>query len=73
MNFLPCWREMQKTSEEFYSRHARRYAEVSHGFIQSIYNNVSHPGLTGDLDLIGRMKELTPEGARGLDVGCGAT
>lgn len=73
MNFLPCGREMQKTSEEFYSRHARRYAEVSHGFIQSIYNNVSHPGLTGDLDLIGRMKELTPEGVRGLDVGCGAT
>jgi SAM-dependent methyltransferase len=63
---------MQKTSEEFYSRHAQRYAEVSHGFIQSIYNNVSHPGLTGDLDLIARMKELIPQGSRGLDAGCGA-
>ena len=63
---------MQKTSEEFYSRHAQRYAEVSHGFIQSVYVNVSHPGLTGDLDLIKRMKELIPAGARGLDAGCGA-
>jgi SAM-dependent methyltransferase len=63
---------MQKTSEEFYSLHAQRYAEVSHGFIQSIYSNVSHPRLTGDLDLIGKMKELIPAGARGLDAGCGA-
>ena len=63
---------MQRTSQEFYSHHAQRYAEVSHGFIQSVYNNVSHPGLTGDLALIERMKELIPEGARGLDAGCGA-
>ncbi|SUZ61200.1 uncharacterized protein METZ01_LOCUS14054 [marine metagenome] len=63
---------MQKASEDFYSRHAQRYAEVSHEFIQSIYNNVSHPGLTGDLVLIERMKELIPEEARGLDAGCGS-
>ncbi len=63
---------MQKASEDFYSRHAQRYAEVSHEVIQSIYNNVSHPGLTGDLVLIERMKELIPEEARGLDAGCGS-
>ncbi len=45
---------------------------MSHEFIQSIYNNVSHPGLTGDLVLIERMKELIPEEARGLDAGCGS-
>ena len=61
-----------RTSEEFYSSHARRYAEVSHGFIQSVYNNVSHPRLTGDLALMERMTELIPAQARGLDAGCGA-
>ena len=32
-------------SETFYRRHAQRYAEVSHGFIQSVYSNGSHPRL----------------------------
>ena len=59
-------------SESFYRQHARRYAEVSHNFIQSVYTDVSHPGLTGDMDLIKRLQELVPEGARGLDAGCGA-
>ncbi len=66
---------MNKTpdySESFYSQHARRYAEVSHNFIQSVYTDVSHPGLTGDMDLVKRMQELVPKGARGLDAGCGS-
>ena len=59
-------------SESFYKRHARRYAEVSHSFIQSVYTEVSHPGLTGDMALISRMQELVPAGSRGLDAGCGS-
>ena len=59
-------------SESFYRRHAQRYAEVSHGFIQSVYTNVSHPALTSDTDLIDRLREMVPAGARGLDAGCGA-
>ena len=59
-------------SESFYRDHAQRYAEVSHNFIQSVYTNVSHPGLKGDMDLIERLKELVPTGCRGFDAGCGA-
>ncbi len=59
-------------SASFYARHAQRYAEVSHNFIQSVYTNVSHPGLTSDTDLMDRLQELVPAGARGLDAGCGA-
>ena len=59
-------------SEVFYKDHAQRYAEVSHGFIQSVYINASHPGLKGDTDLIDRLQELVPAGSRGLDAGCGA-
>ncbi len=59
-------------SESFYRRHAQRYAEVSHGFIQSVYTNVSHPALTSDTDLIDRLQEIVPAGTRGLDAGCGA-
>lgn len=58
-------------SESFYTTHARRYAEVSHEFLQSIYLNASHPRLKGDLDLLERLTELAP-GKRGLDAGCGA-
>ena len=58
--------------ETFYRRHAQRYAEVSHGFLQSIYSNVSHLGLRGDMDLMDRLQELVPAGSRGLDAGCGA-
>ena len=63
---------MLQTFDEFYTSHASRYAEVSHGFIQSVYSNVSHPGLTSDLVIMDRMKELIPAQANGLDAGCGA-
>ena len=63
---------MTQASNDFYSTHAGRYAEVTHGFIQSVYSNVSHPGLTGDLVIMDRMKELIPKHAVGLDAGCGA-
>ena len=59
-------------SESFYRDHARRYAEVSHNFIQSVYTDVSHPALNSDLDLIERLQELVTAGSRGLDAGCGA-
>ena len=59
-------------SETFYRHNAQRYAEVSHGFIQSVYSDFSHPGLKGDTDLMDRLQELVPAGARGLDAGCGA-
>lgn len=59
-------------SESFYKRHAQRYAEVSHNYIQSVYTNVSHPGLTSDEDVMERMQELVPVGSRGFDAGCGA-
>ena len=59
-------------SEAFYRQHARRYAEVSHNFIQSVYIEASHPGLKGDLDLMDRLVELIPARCRGLDAGCGA-
>lgn len=58
-------------SASFYTRHARRYAEVSHNFIQSTYSNSSHPGLTGDTALMDRLMDLVPAGSRGLDAGCG--
>ena len=59
-------------SESFYRRHAQRYAEVSHNFIQSVYTDASHPNLGGDRDLMDRILELVPPGSRGLDAGCGA-
>ena len=59
-------------SESFYRRHAQRYAEVSHNFIQSVYTEASHPLLGGDRDLMVRIQELVPPGSRGLDAGCGA-
>ena len=62
----------QDYSETFYRQHARRYAEVSHNFIQSVYIETSHPALKGDTDLSERLQELVPEGSRGLDAGCGA-
>ena len=59
-------------SESFYRHHSRRYAEVSHNFIQSVYTDSSHPMLGGDRDLMDRLQELVPPGCRGLDAGCGA-
>ena len=61
----------QAESLDFYRRHARRYAEVSHLFRQSVYLDSSHEALRGDLDLLERLKDLVP-GRRGLDAGCGA-
>jgi SAM-dependent methyltransferase len=58
-------------SESFYRSHARRYAEVSHAFLQSIYTDASHSGLHNDWDLLERAKSLAP-GKRCLDAGCGA-
>ena len=59
-------------SESFYRRHAQRYGEVSHNFIQSVYSDVSHPGLNGDTELMDRLQELVPPGCRGPDADCGA-
>ena len=58
-------------SPAFYKAYSQRYAEVAHQFLQSVYVKSSHPALTGDVDLLARLKELTP-GRRGLDAGCGA-
>ena len=63
--------EPPNISEGFYREHADRYAEVSHQMLQSVYIKSSHPRLTGDLDLLARLKELVPSGS-GLDAGCGA-
>ena len=59
-------------SASFYARHARRYAEVAHGFLQSQYVSTTHPELKGDLDLMDCLKGLVPSGAKGLDAGCGS-
>ena len=58
-------------SESFYRHHARRYSEVSHAFLQSVYTDASHSGLNNDWDLLERAKSLAP-GKRCLDAGCGA-
>ena len=58
-------------STDFYRRHARRYANVSHEFLQSVYVKSSHPALKNDWDVWDRLKQLAP-GVRGLDAGCGA-
>ena len=59
-------------SESFYKDFAQRYAEVSHNFIQSVYSDVSHPALTGDMALVERLQQLVLTGSKGLDAGCGA-
>ena len=58
-------------SANFYRRHAERYAEVAHEYLQSIYVRSSHPRLRSDDDLIERLKERAL-GKHGLDAGCGA-
>ena len=62
---------MQFDSLDFYSEHARRYSQLSHEFIHSVYTGSSHPALRGDMDLLNRVVELA-RGNRGLDAGCGA-
>ena len=58
-------------SEDFYRHHAKRYSEVAHQLLQSVYIKSSHPSLKGDMDLINRLVQLVP-GKKGLDAGCGA-
>ena len=41
---------------------AQHYAQVTNDFIQSVYSNASHPGLTSDLDLMTWLKQLIPRG-----------
>lgn len=62
---------MSDYSADFYRKHARRYAEVAHQYLQSVYVSASHSDLKGDVDLLERLKELLP-GRRGLDAGHGA-
>ena len=63
---------MHQASDDFYHSNSRRYAQVSNDSLQIPYDNVSHPKLTGDMDLIARMKELVPQNSKGLDAGYGA-
>ena len=51
---------MEANSLDFYREHARRYADVSHDFIQSVYTDVSHPAFRGDMDILDRLTELAP-------------
>jgi SAM-dependent methyltransferase len=62
---------MTDSSAEFYRRHSRRYAEVAHAFLQSVYVSSSHPALTDDSVLQSMARRLAP-GTRCLDAGCGA-
>ena len=43
---------------DFYRKHAYRYAEVAHQYLQSVYVSASHSDLKGDIDLLERLKEL---------------
>jgi SAM-dependent methyltransferase len=62
---------MPDYSEQFYQQNARRYAEVAHQFLQSVYLKSSHPALKNDWDLVAHLEELV-SGKCGLDAGCGA-
>lgn len=64
--------ESKEYSESFYAFYAKRYAEVAHQYLQSVYIQSSHPALTGDRALRRRLKELIKPQGRGLDAGCGA-
>ena len=63
--------KMSTQYRDFYQRHAQRYAELSEGFIHSVYTECSHPDFKGDMDLLNRLMELVPSG-KGVDAGCGA-
>ncbi len=39
---------MQISSENFYTRHTRRYSEVVDEYLESGYQNPSHPQLAND-------------------------
>ena len=53
-------RSISDYSAGFYRKHARRYAEVAHQYLQSVYVSASHSDLKRDIDLLERLKELTP-------------
>ena len=63
--------ENAQVSEEWYRGHARRYSEVAHDFLQSVFVKHSHPDLTDEYAVFDRLLELVP-GRIGLDLGCGA-
>ncbi len=58
-------------SEEFYRSHAKRYSDVAHQLIQSVYIKSSQEALKSDLDLLEFLTKIV-SGRRGLDAGCGA-
>ncbi|MCH8107646.1 MAG: class I SAM-dependent methyltransferase [Chloroflexi bacterium] len=58
-------------SPEFYRDHSKRYSQIAHEFLQSVYQKSSHPGLKHDWDIWDQLKKFVP-GKRGLDAGCGA-
>ena len=62
---------MQFESLEFYREHGKRYSQMSHEFSHSLYDEISHPRLTGDMALLNRATDLA-SGKRSLDAGCGA-
>ncbi len=65
---------LDRQFEEFYRQNAMRYSEHAQEYLDKLYTyqNVSDPLLTGDLDIINRMRELIADGCRGLDAGFGA-
>jgi len=63
---------MVLSSNQFYQKHAKRYSQVVHEYIQSAFTNISHPLLADELNIMRRLKELIPPESRGLDAGCGA-
>lgn len=56
---------------EFYSGQAERFSEIMHSTLEGRYESPV-AGLTGDRDLMRRLRELAAPGGRGLDAGCGA-
>jgi len=53
---------MMDTSAAFYRRQSRRYAEVAHAYLQSVYVATSHPALTDDSVLLSMAWRLAPGG-----------
>jgi SAM-dependent methyltransferase len=62
--------QVQAEARDFYSRQAELFAKILNES-WSEYTNISHPGFKNDLDLIRQVKELVPQGAKGIDAGCG--
>lgn len=62
--------QIQVEARDFYSRQAELFAKILNES-WSEYTNISHPDFKDDRDLIRQVKELVPQGAKGLDAGCG--